>query len=121
MLTVRDREKLGNLLAKIGSADDREVLAAARQADKLVSKRRETWADLLAPAPAPSPDFPPAPDHVHEALHLLRRGKPYLSHWEADFLRGIMSFRILRPAQAETLGSIRSKVTAALEIDRYTD
>lgn len=121
MLTVRDREKLGKLLGKIGSPNDAEVLAAARQADKLLAKRRETWAALLAPAPAPSPEFPPAPDHVHEALDLLRRGKPYTSNWERDFLRGIMSFRVLRPAQAETLGSIRTKVAAALEIDRYTD
>jgi hypothetical protein len=121
MLTVSDREKLGKLLAKIGSPDDAEVLTAARQADKLLAKRRETWAALLAPAPAPSPEFPPAPDHVHEALDLLRRGKRYLSVWERDFLLGVMTFRVPRPAQLETLRSIGVKVAAALEIDRYTD
>jgi len=78
------------------------------------TKRRATWTDLLAPALSPAL---PLPEHLYEAVDLLKRGRSYLSHWEVDFLRGIMSFRVLRPAQAETLGSLRAKVNAALEID----
>lgn len=116
VLTSTDRSTIAKLLGMVGSAHDAEALTAARKANMLVKAKGATWVDLLTASPAPPPPAspaPPQPHHLTEARDLLKRGKKVLTRWEHDFLLGIMSFRVLRPAQAETLDGIRRKIAAA--------
>ena len=52
-----DRESFLALLARLGGADDADVVAAAREASRRVSAAGLDWEDLLRPPPAPKMEF----------------------------------------------------------------
>ena len=92
-----DREKLARVLGMLGSAHDGEVLAAARQAERLRREAGSTWQTILqppTPQPQPKPFYRPDPAwrpvSVHEKLEVW--GEHFdccLSEWERDFYHSV--------------------------------
>ncbi len=66
MTDALDRDELIGLLNKLGSEDDAEALAAARQAQTLVAEAGTSWAELLAPE-APAEEAPEPDEEQSEA------------------------------------------------------
>lgn len=62
-----DRDELIGLLEKLRSAEDAEVLTAAREVDARMSAANVTWADLLKPAAIESEDEPAEVEDAAEA------------------------------------------------------
>jgi hypothetical protein len=56
-----ERERLVRCLGMMGSSCDGEALNAARIADRHLRAAGLTWADVIRPEPAPSPQLPPPP------------------------------------------------------------
>lgn len=103
-----DAQRLAKLLGMLGSAHDGEVIAAARQAEKLIRKHGATWPGILGISDAPpSPIIP----HHADALEYLKASG--LTDFERRFLRGIMAFQTLSASQARTLETIRVKIEMA--------
>jgi len=128
------RERLAKICGRLGSDHDGERASAAALASRLLRDHGVTWAELVegATAAAPGPVSPPRPrrrrasrrqaandtseipEHVATAAWLLRYDD-LLTKWEADFARGIASFRRLSHKQAATLNKIAARVDAYAE------
>ena len=108
-----DRDRLTKLLGMLGSAHDGEVLAAARQAERLRAEARLSWAEILVPAlPPPRPS--PANMTVAAAVAFVLDHEDALTDWESDFLRSISRQRFpLSPKQAAILERLVSKARRA--------
>jgi hypothetical protein len=85
-----DRRKLISFLGMLGSDHDGERLAAVRAAQKLLSEKRLTWSDILAPAAA-LPDSAQKPEW-REHLLMLERSWGLLTEWERNFVSSMRSW-----------------------------
>jgi hypothetical protein len=85
--TGLDRDKLAAILGMLGSNHDGEIVAAARQAERLRRDAILTWHDILAPAPAP-PELrrEPVIESVDDAIDLCRSRAQFLTAWELHFI-----------------------------------
>jgi hypothetical protein len=83
-----DRDRLSKLLGMLGSAHEGEVVAAARQAERLRAEAGLTWAEILLPRlPAP-----PQGQNVHTvaaAVAFLLDHEDVMTEWEATFVRSL--------------------------------
>ena len=122
--------KLAKTLGMLGSEHDGEVLAAARQAERLRRQMGAAWSDLISPVAGGSRaargggrggggDTPPRPPDPADdwqrwralvAWCLLR--PEVLTAWERAFLAALPGFPRLSPRQAEILDGIAAKVAA---------
>ena len=62
MTALVDLHRLARVCGLFGSEHDGEVLAAARQAEKIRKKLGVTWEELLVPSPRPRAADPPPED-----------------------------------------------------------
>ncbi len=106
-----DRERLARVLGMLGSAHVGEVLAAARQAERMRRSAGVTWADLLAPAALSAAALPRL--SAAEALGVCWRARDRLTRWECGFVAGLAARRRpLTPRQAAVLRSIVVRLAA---------
>jgi hypothetical protein len=103
-----DRARLAKLLGMMGSVHDGEVVAAARQAERLRSDAGLTWRDIVLPAlPAPGPQ----PATVADAIAFLLQYADALTDWEHDFVRSVAAQRY--PFSAKQMEVLRRLVDKA--------
>jgi hypothetical protein len=110
-----DRERLAKLLGLLGSDYDGEVVAAARQAERLRREAQATWFDILAPA-LPPPRREREIDSVADAVEFALENAGVLNDWERRFVRSISrQLRPLSEKQRAALARIIDKCRAAAE------
>ena len=114
-------DRLIKVIGMFGSAHDGEVVAAARQATRLLREHDCTWAELLEPIVLPPPPARPrpypAPRHGHidwraDAAACLARAD-LLTDWEHRFVANLLGFRRLSPKQTAVLTELVERVRAA--------
>src|SRR5947209_18925415 len=97
------RDKLARVLGLLGSNHDGEVLAAARQAERLRAEAGLTWADIVIPR-LPAPSQRRNSSTVVETIAFLLDHEDVLTEWERDFARSIQRARYqLSSKQIEVL------------------
>src|SRR5438874_13522160 len=113
-VTGLDRERLAKLLGMMGSAHDGEVVAAARQAERLRAEAGLTWVDIVLPAlPSPRPQRRGAMT-LGQAIQFLLDHEDALTAWESDFARSIQrQTSPLSPQQCGILERLVEKVRRA--------
>jgi len=105
-----DRDRIARVLGMLGSAHDGEVIAAARQAERLRAAAGLTWADIvIARLPAPQRQNVGTVD----AVDLVLAHQDILTEWERNFVRSIRSARRLSDKQKQVLQRLVEKVCAA--------
>src|SRR5437762_1794476 len=93
MTPALDHERLARVLGMLGSAHDGEVLAAARQAERLRVDAGLTWPEIVARA-LPPPERPSPRNYtVAEAVALVLDRWDLLTDWEIGFAEGIQRQR----------------------------
>jgi hypothetical protein len=95
----------------LGSGYDGEVVAAARQAERLRRSAGLSWADELSI----KPDV--AEDHQHD-IRLCLDNLRYLNAWAFDFLIELSGFESPSPQQLQKLAVITRKVSIARRYQR---
>jgi hypothetical protein len=102
-VTELDRDRLGKLLGLLGSTHDGEVLAAARQAERMRREAGTTWPDILAPGAAIIAAAPPK--SLEDQLQLwAEHFDCCLNDWERRFFRSISRSR--RPLSEKQIGVV---------------
>jgi hypothetical protein len=110
MTLMLPRAKLAGVLGMMGSSHDGEVLAAARQAERIRRDAGVTWAEIIAPEATIDP---PPSDWRALVLWCLRHPNR-LSAWErTEFLPSLIAYRQLSPRQTEILTAIARKCRMA--------
>ena len=110
-----DREKLAKTLGLLGSAHDGEILAAARQAERMRREARMTWYDLILTA-LPAPERSAWPDSrtagADDYLHYLADRMADLTEWERDFVLSLRARpgRFLTQKQIDCVLKIAERV-----------
>ena len=109
-----DRDRLAKLLGMMGSAHDGEVVAAARQAERLRADAGLTWHDIVLPAlPSPRPQRRGAMT-LGQAIQFVLDHEDALTAWESDFARSIKrQTSPLSPKQIGILERLVEKVRRA--------
>ena len=109
-----DRDRLAKLLGMMGSAHDGEVVAAARQAERLRADAGLTWHDIVLPAlPSPRPQRRGAMT-LGQAIQFVLDHEDALTAWESDFARSIQrQSSPLSPKQIGILERLVEKVRRA--------
>jgi hypothetical protein len=108
-----DRERLSKLLGMLGSSHDGEVVAAARQAERLRAEAGLTWGEIVVPR------LPPPPQRQNvgtlaAAVAFVLDHADALTEWECDFARSIRRLRYPpSPKQIEVLERLVDKVRRA--------
>jgi len=90
-----DRQRLARVCGLLGSDHDGEVLAAARQAEKIRQKLGLTWEELLVPS-ARSRSADPSPDNLTDwrwACHFCLERYRSLTSWELDFVATVARYK----------------------------
>jgi hypothetical protein len=114
MSATLDRDHLAKILGMLGSAHDGEVIAAARQAERIRREAGATWRELLSPAPLAPRPAARMPQSLHDAIELCYERREHLTPWERDFIASIMRCRRrLSDKQIDVLDRITRKVLAA--------
>jgi len=108
-----DRDRLARVLGMLGSAHDGEIIAAARQAERLRADAGLTWTDIVIPrlsAPQRRQKVGPVADLV---AFVLEHGDT-LTEWEIGFVEGVARQRFrLSPKQREILDRLVQKAQRA--------
>ena len=109
-----DRDRLAKLLGMMGSAHDGEVVAAARQAERLRADAGLTWHDIVLPAlPSPRPQRRGAMT-LGQAIQFVLDHEDALTAWESDFARSIQrQTSTLSPKQIGILERLVEKARRA--------
>ena len=110
-MSALDRNRLAKLLCMMGSNHDGEVLAAARQAERLRADAGLTWPEILLPR-LPSPPG----QHVRtvDLIAFVLQHVDALTEWERGFVRSIAAQRFpLSPKQAAIVERLAEKVQRA--------
>jgi hypothetical protein len=113
MTAALDRERLARVLGMLGSDHPGEVVAAARQAERLRADAGVTWAEIIVTA-LPRPTRRDAVETIADAIEFVLNHEDDLTHWERDFVRSI-SRQNCRPSpkQIEVLERLVEKVRRA--------
>ena len=104
-----DRDRLAKLLGLLGSDHDGEVVAAARQAERLRADAELTWPEILVPR------LPPPPQRqnvctVAAAIDFVLEHEVVLTDWERGFVRDLGRLKYpLSPRQLEVLERLFEK------------
>jgi hypothetical protein len=85
---ILDRQRLAKLLGMMGSAHDAEVIAAARQAERLRIDAKLTWAEIVVPG-LPAPPQRQNVGKVAEVIRFVLDHANALTEWERDFARSV--------------------------------
>ena len=108
-----DRERLSKLLGMLGSSHDGEVVAAARQAERLRAEAGLTWGEIVVPRLPPPPQRPNVRTVAAAAAFVLDHADA-LTPWERDFARSIQRLKYPpSPKQIEVLERLVDKVRRA--------
>ena len=112
MNAALDRDRLARVLGMLGSAHDGEVVAAARQAERLRADAGLTWNDIVIPRlPAPKRQNVAS---VADAIAFVLRHQTALTEWELSFAESIRQARYrLSEKQIEVLKRLVQKVQRA--------
>jgi hypothetical protein len=105
-----DRDRLAKLLGMLGSAHDGEIVAAARQPERLRADAGLTWPEILVPRLPP----PPRRQNVRtvtEAIDFVIEREDALTAWESDFARSIP--RQSSPLSSKQIGILERLVEKA--------
>src|SRR5262249_59752138 len=86
--TTVDRARLVRVLGMLGSGDDGEVVAAARQAERLRADAGLTWAEIVLPR-LPAPPRRQNVGTVAEVIRFVLQHADALTDWERDFARSV--------------------------------
>jgi hypothetical protein len=111
--------RLVKICGLLGSAHDGEVVAAARQATKLLQSSRLTWAELIEPIVLrrPSPSLrarkPPPPADWRAAVAVCLQHPKVFTSWECQFLSNLQSFRRLSAKQTNILARLYAQLWMA--------
>ena len=94
MTALVDRQRLARVCGLFGSDHDGEVLAAARQAEKIRQKLGLTWEELLVPSTRRRPADPSPEDLTvwRLACHFCLERYWLLTSWELDFVATIARY-----------------------------
>lgn len=82
-----DRDRLARILGMLGSRFAGEVVAAARQAERLRREAGVTWFDVIAPQFPPPRE--PEIDNLDDAIEFALKNAGELTDWEVAFLRSL--------------------------------
>lgn len=113
-----DRERLVRVLGMLGSLHDGEVVAAARQAERIRQEARLTWYDIVLPG-LPSPGQVPWPDSrtadADDYLDYLADRMADMTEWEQGFTVSLRARpgRFLTKKQLDCLLAIAERVHRA--------
>ena len=111
MTTTLDRGRLAKLLGLLGSDHDGEVVAAARQAERLRAEAGLTWPEIIVPR------LPPPPQRqnvVADAIDFVLKHEVVLTDWERGFVRDLRRLKYpLSPRQLEVLERLVEKARRA--------
>jgi hypothetical protein len=109
-----DRGRLSKLLGMLGSAHEGEVVAAARQAERLRAEAGLTWAEIVIPRLPPPARQRRHVETIAEAVEFLLDHLDGLTEWECDFVRSIQRLKYPpSPKQIEVLERLVDKVRRA--------
>ena len=107
-----DRDKLAAVLGMLGSDHAGEIMAAARQAERLRREAKLSWHDILKPVPAPRREREVAT--VDDALDLCEAYADWLTVWERGFVATLARQRsAASPKQIAILDQIVTKLRSA--------
>jgi hypothetical protein len=114
MSAALDRDRLARVLGMLGSGHDGEVLAAARQAERLRAEAGLTWFDIIARSATPAQQQLLGWS-VAEAIDACIACPAALTAWDKKFLAGIARQRPdrLSEKQLAILGRLVRAVVAA--------
>jgi len=108
-----DRDRLAKLLGMMGSAHDGEVVAAARQVERLRADAGLTWPEILVPRLPP----PPRRQNVRtvaDAIDFVLQHEVVLTDWERGFVRDLRRLKYpISSRQLEVLERLVEKVRRA--------
>lgn len=108
-----DRAKLARVLGMLGSAHDGEIVAAARQAERLRVDAGLTWPEILVPR-LPPPLHGENVRTVTEAVDFVIKHEVLLTDWERGFVRDLRRLKYpLSTRQLEVLECLVEKVQRA--------
>ena len=108
-----DRERLAKLLGMLGSCHDGEVVAAARQAERLRAEAGLTWPEILVPR-LPPPWRGQNVRTVADAIDFVIEHEVVLTDWERGFVRDLRRLKYpLSPKQIGILERLVEKVHRA--------
>ena len=113
MTTTLDRGRLAKLLGLLGSDHDGEVVAAARQVERLRADAGLTWPEILVPR-LPSPPQRQNVRTVADAIDFVIEHEVALTDWERGFIRDLRRLKYpLSPRQLEVLERLVEKAHRA--------
>ena len=108
-----DRDRLAKLLGMMGSAHDGEVVAAARQVERLRADAGLTWPEILVPR-LPPPQRGQNVRTFAEAVDFVIEHEFMLTAWERGFVRDLRRLKYpLSPRQLEVLERLFDKTRRA--------
>jgi hypothetical protein len=110
---ILDRDRLARVLGMLGSSHEGEVVAAARQAERLRADAGLTWPEILVPRLPP----PPRGQNVRtvaDAIDFVIERQVVLTDWERGFVRDLRRLKYpLSPRQLEVLERLVEKAHRA--------
>ena len=108
-----DRDRLAKLLGMMGSTHDGEVVAAARQVERLRADAGLTWPEILVPR-LPPPAGGQNVRTVADAIDFVIEHEVVLTDWERGFVRDLRRLKYpLSPKQIGILERLVEKVHRA--------
>jgi hypothetical protein len=108
-----DRDRLSKLLGMLGSAHEGEVVAAARQAERLRAEAGLTWGEIVVPRLPPLPHGRNVRTVPAAAAFVLDHADS-LTEWERDLARSIQRLKYPpSPRQIEVLERLVEKARRA--------
>jgi hypothetical protein len=112
MTGALDRAKLAAVLGMLGSDHSGEILAAARQVERLRREAKLTWHDILRPVPEPRRER--EVESLDDALDLCEAFGDLLTDWEQRFISTLRRQRTpISPKQIAIIEQIVDKVRRA--------
>ena len=108
-----DRDRLAKLLGMMGSAHDGEVVAAARQVERLRADAGLTWPEILVPR-LPPPRRGQNVRTVADAIDFVLQHEVVLTDWERGFVRDLRRLKYpISSRQLEVLERLFEKAQRA--------
>src|SRR5436190_12428222 len=110
---ILDRDRLAKLLGMLGSVHDGEVVAAARQAERLRADAGLTWAEIVIPR-MPPPQYGQFVRSARDLIGFVIEHQYLLNERERQFIASIRRWRgDLSEKQTDWLSAIVAKCQRA--------